>query len=158
MSEDFMAPILLVEDNEDDIFIMKRVLRLAQIKNPLQVVTDGQQALDYLSGLREFGDREKYPLPFIIFLDLKLPYLDGFEVLTWIKGQLELSSIVVVVLTSSAEEKDQQKAHALGARSYLTKPPTIQSVKNVLDSLRSYWIGRSGSLPVSPKVQDITEA
>src|ERR1051325_559322 len=112
------STILLVEDNEDDIFMMRRALRLGNFTNPLQVVTDGQQAVDYLSGTRQYAIRERHPLPFIIFLDLKLPYLDGFEILKWIRQRPELDSIVVVVLTSSAEMRDQDRAYALGARSY----------------------------------------
>ena len=102
--------ILLVEDNDDDIFMMRRALGLADVMNPLRVVTDGQQAFDYLSGAREYGNRERHPLPFLIFLDLKLPYFDGFEVLSWMRQQRALDSVVVIVLTSSAETRDQERA------------------------------------------------
>src|ERR1044071_1426153 len=132
------STILLVEDNEDDIFVMRRALRLGNFSNPLQVVTEGQQAVDYLSGARQYENRERHPLPCIIFLDLKLPYLDGFEILTWIRQQRELDSIVVVVLTSSAETRDQEKAYALGARSYLVKPPAPEALNSLFESLRSY--------------------
>ena len=70
--------ILLVEDSEDDVFIMRHALKQAQVANPLQIVTTGQAALDYLSGANEYADRVKFPLPFIVFLDLKLPYVHGF--------------------------------------------------------------------------------
>jgi CheY-like chemotaxis protein len=129
------ATLLLVEDNEDDIFMMRRAMRIGQVANPLQVVTDGQCALDYLSGSGEYGDRDRYPLPAVVFLDLKLPYVDGFEILSWLGGQPSLSSIIVVVLTSSAEVRDRQKAEALGAKSYLVKPPSAESVNDVLKSL-----------------------
>jgi CheY-like chemotaxis protein len=145
----FSSTILLVEDNEDDIFVMRRAMRLGNFSNPLQIVTDGQQAVDYLSGARQYGNRERYPLPFIIFLDLKNPYLDGFEILTWIRQQRELDSVVVVVLTSSAETRDQEQAYTLGARSYLVKPPTPQALNSVFESLKSYWLSKSDSLPVS---------
>src|SRR5437899_3388971 len=98
--------ILLVEDNEDDIFLMRRALKKAQIVTNLQSVTDGQQALDYLSGAGQFSDRGVFPLPTVVFLDLKLPYVGGFEVLAWLREQPLLNSIVVVVLTSSAENRD----------------------------------------------------
>ena len=143
--------ILLVEDSEDDVFIMKHALKQAQIANPLQIVTTGQAAMDYLSGSNGYVDREKYPLPFIVFLDLKLPYAHGFEVLAWMRLRRELSSIVVVVLTSSAEEKDHEKAYALGARSYLVKPPTAQALKDVFDSLKSFWLSKASVLPLSSK-------
>jgi CheY-like chemotaxis protein len=129
------ATILLVEDNEDDIFLMRRALKKAQAGNNLQTVTDGQQALDYLSGAGQFSDRRLFPLPMIVFLDLKLPYVGGFEVLAWLREQPLLNSIVVVVLTSSAENRDHEKASVLGARSYLVKPPTPESLRQVLELL-----------------------
>lgn len=144
------STILLVEDNEDDVFAMKRALAHGRIMNPLQVVTDGQQALDYLSGAGEYADRKCFPLPFIVFLDLKLPYVHGFEVLTWMRQQPALSSIVVVVLTSSAEHKDQDRAYTLGARSYLVKPPTPEGLIDILDSLESYWLSKADSSPLLP--------
>lgn len=148
MSSDLGTTILLVEDNEDDVFVMKRTLSLAQITNPLQIVMNGQAALDYLSGANEYANRQKYPLPFIVFLDLKLPYVHGFEILAWMKLHPELNSIVVIVLTSSDENKDHEKAYSLGARSYLVKPPTPQSLKDVFGSLTSFWLSRADVLPV----------
>src|SRR5436190_24304349 len=79
--------MLLVEDNEDDVFLLQRALKYAGIENPLHVVQDGEAALTYLSGAGVFHDRTQHPLPFIVFVDLKLPYLNGFEVLTWIRSQ-----------------------------------------------------------------------
>jgi CheY-like chemotaxis protein len=141
--------ILLVEDNDDDVFMMRRALTQADVANPLQVVTDGQQALDYLSGAREYADREQHPLPFIIFLDLKLPYFDGFEVLSWMRRERTLDSIVVIVLTSSAEPRDQERAYAMGARSYLVKPPTPDALIQIFQSLKSFWLSKTDALPVS---------
>ena len=141
--------ILLVEDNEDDVFMMRRALRQADVLNPLKVVTDGQQALDYLSGEREYADRERYPLPFIIFLDLKLPYLDGFEILSWMRRQRTLDAIVVIILTSSAEPRDQERGYAMGARSYLVKPPTPGALTGIFQSLKSYWLSKANTLPVT---------
>lgn len=100
--------------------------------------------MDYLSHEGVYTDQEKYPAPFVIFLDLKLPYLDGFEVLTWIRQQPALRPIVVVVLTGSDETRDHQKAYALGARSYLVKPPQAEHILQFMESMRSYW-GRPGS-------------
>lgn len=131
--------ILLVEDNEDDVFVFKRVLQKAAIDNPLQIATNGQKAIDYLGGIAQHGNRELSPLPFLVFLDLKLPYLSGFEVLRWIRSRPELNSILVIVLTSSPEEKDHERAYALGARSYLIKPPTPEMLLDLAKSLQSYW-------------------
>lgn len=141
--------ILLVEDNPDDVFVMKRALKKAQITNLLQVVRDGREALSYLSGAGDHADRERYPLPFIVFLDLKLPYLHGFEVLRWIRQQPSLDASLVIVLTSSAESKDNERAYALGARSYLVKPPTPEALRAVMDSLKNYWLSFYHSTPVS---------
>src|SRR5690349_21501741 len=93
--------ILLVEDDEADVFIMRNALRKAGVRSVLQVVTDGQMALDYLAGNGVYSDRVRYPLPFIVFLDLKLPYRHGFEVLSWIQTQEKLKSLIVIVLTGS---------------------------------------------------------
>jgi CheY-like chemotaxis protein len=130
------ATILLVEDNDDDVFVAKRVLNRAGITDPLQVVTDGQQALDYLSGGGQYTDRSRFPLPFLVFLDLKLPYVHGFEVLSWMRQQPILQSIPVVILTGSAETRDQDKAVALGAKAYLIKPPTPEALKQAVDQAK----------------------
>lgn len=132
--------ILLVEDNEDDVFLMKRALKAASIINPLQVVEDGQQAIDYLAGTGEFGDRSKYPLPAIIFLDLKLPIRLGLDVLQWIRGRAELDHIVVVVLTSSNEPSDLKEAYRLGANSYVVKPPTADQLLEMAKAFKWYWL------------------
>ncbi len=133
--------ILLVEDDRDDVFIFTRALENAHITHPLCVVTNGQEAVEYLTHKGKYSDPEKYPLPFVIFLDLKLPYLDGFEVLSWIRQQPTLQSIVVVVLTGSDETRDHQKAYTLGARSYLVKPPQAEDIRQFMDSMVSYWGG-----------------
>ena len=129
------SALLLVEDNEDDVFVMKRALKQAGITNPMFVVTDGQMALDYLSGAGAFSDRDKFPLPSVLFLDLKLPYVQGFEFLAWMRLHRELSSIIAVILTSSAEPRDYEKASALGVKWYLVKPPTARALSDLFSSL-----------------------
>jgi CheY-like chemotaxis protein len=131
--------ILLVEDNEDDVFAFQRALKKARVANPVQIAVDGQQAVDFLAGTGEFTDRARYPLPFLVFLDLKLPYRDGFEVLAWIKEQPHLRPVSVVILTGSDETRDHQKAYLLGARSYLVKPPSAEEIAQLLESMRSSW-------------------
>ncbi len=141
-------PILLVEDNQDDVFAIQRALERSRILNPLRLLTDGQQALEYLSGTGDYVQRDLYPLPFIMFLDLKLPYVDGFEVLAWVRQRPELQSLVSIVLTGSSESRDREEAYGLGARSYLVKPPTTRSVLEIFASLDSYWLSRSSIAPV----------
>lgn len=117
-----LPTILLVEDNEDDVFAMQRALRKAQVSHPVQVVTDGQKAIDYLSGAGAFSDRTLYPLPSLMFLDLKMPYVGGFEVLQWLREQTELRNLAVIILTGSGEQCDRDRGEKLGARGYVVKP------------------------------------
>jgi CheY-like chemotaxis protein len=140
--------ILLVEDNEDDVFLMKRALKEAGISNPLFVVEDGQQAVDYLSGIAQFADRERFPLPAIVFLDLKLPFKSGCEVLEWIRGQNVLRSLVVVVLTSSEEPGDLSRSYKLGANSYIVKPPTSEQLTDLAKSFKWYWLEYNRFAPI----------
>jgi len=134
--------ILLVEDNSDDVLLFKLALRNAKITYPLNVVTNGQEAVDYLSGTGQYADREKYPLPFMIFLDLKTPCLDGFEVLAWIERRPMFQSIAVVALSGSDEPKDHKRAYVLGGRFYLVKPPKPEELRQVIDSLRDVSAGK----------------
>lgn len=122
--------ILLVEDNEDDVFFMRRAFKQAGLTNRLELAHNGEAAIQYLSGANPFQDREKFPLPGLIFLDLKMPILNGFDVLSWIKTQPRLNTIPVAVLSSSPEDRDMKKAYELGARCYLIKPPTPQMLKS----------------------------
>lgn len=128
--------ILLVEDNEDDVFALRRAIKKAGINNPLRVATDGQQAIDFLTAAADPATRTQHPLPFVVLLDLKLPYRDGFEVLEWIRGQPHLSGLTVVMLTGSDERRDHQRASELGARSYLVKPASADDMKALLATLQ----------------------
>ncbi|HVK59416.1 MAG TPA: response regulator [Candidatus Kapabacteria bacterium] len=132
--------ILLAEDNEDDVFLMQRALKGASIANPLHIVEDGQQAIDYLLGRGQFADREKHPFPAIVFLDLKLPLKSGLEVLEWIREQPELRNLVVLILTSSSEPSDLRRAYHLGANSYLVKPPTVNQLLDLAKAFKWYWL------------------
>ena len=132
--------ILLVEDNEDDVFLMKRALKAARVMNPLYVVEDGQEAVDYLGGAGKFANRESYPLPAVVFLDLKLPLISGHDVLAWIRRQYALESVVVIVLTSSNEASDLSRSYALGANSYLVKPPTPEQLEELAKAFKWYWL------------------
>jgi CheY-like chemotaxis protein len=132
--------ILLVEDNEDDVFLMKRALKAAGITNALFVVDDGQKAIDYLSGVGEYSDRTSFPFPALVFLDLKLPLKGGLDVLGWIRGQPSLENLVVVVLTSSNEPSDLKEAYRLGANSYVVKPPTANQLIEMAKAFKWYWL------------------
>jgi CheY-like chemotaxis protein len=133
--------LLLVEDNEDDVFIFRRAYKQAKLNCPLQVAEDGEEASDYLLGQGRYADRAKHPLPALVFLDLKLPLKSGLEVLATIREQPQLANLCVVVLTSSAEERDVTRAHELGAQAYLVKPPSAATLAEVMTLLRGHLAG-----------------
>ncbi len=132
--------ILLVEDNPNDVFLIKRAFERTKILNPIYVVEDGDEAIAYLEGKEKYADRKNYPFPFLILLDLKLPKKSGFEVLGWIKKKEKLKRIPVVVLTSSSESPDINKAYDLGANSYLVKPVSFENLFEMIKTLGLYWM------------------
>jgi CheY-like chemotaxis protein len=133
-------PILQVEDEETDIFMLKTAFQRAGITNPVRVVTDGQMALDYLSGTGPFADRQQHPLPCLVLLDLKLPKLSGFEFLARIAQQPHLKKLVVIVFTSSADPADIDRAYELGASSYIPKPPDLAEATQFAQHLKGWWL------------------
>jgi CheY-like chemotaxis protein len=124
--------ILLVEDDENDVFFFRRALAKADSKLSFHLVTDGELALQYLNGQGSYADRAAHPLPDIVFLDLKLPYLSGMEVLESVQQQPALSQIPIIVLTSSPEERDRKRAFELGAKEYLVKPAASNTLLRIL--------------------------
>src|SRR2546423_12935952 len=114
--------ILLAEDDENDILLMRRAFERAGIPNPLRVVHNGQEAIDYLSGTGEFAKRDKHPIPGLLLLDLKMPWMDGFDVLKWIRSHIQFESMPVVVLTSSKLQADVDKSRQFGVYDYRVKP------------------------------------
>lgn len=134
------AIILLVEDDPNDILLMQRAFTKARLANPLQVVTDGEEAINYLSGEGKYADRDQHPIPLMILLDLKMPKRNGFEVLEWLRDHKELAHIPVVVLTASDQQPDIEKAYSLGARSYLTKPGRLEDLVQLMMRLQGYWL------------------
>ena len=135
-----LPAILLVEDDPDDVVLTEHAISKARLANPLRIVRDGEEALNYLAGRSQFADRERYPIPFLVLLDLHLPKVDGFEVLRWIKAQPGLAQLRVAVLTSSKEERDYTKALQLGANSYYRKPGSLEELVNLMLRLRAYWV------------------
>lgn len=133
-------PVLLVEDDANDVLLLRRAFVRAQIPNPLQVVTSAEQAVEYLSGEGEYGNRLKYPLPTLVLLDLKLSGKHGFEVLRWVRMHPRLKVLRVIVLTSSGQPGDVRLAHDLGANSYLIKPVDFEQLVKMSVALGSYWL------------------
>jgi CheY-like chemotaxis protein len=133
------ATILLVEDNENDALLMRHAFKRAGINNSLLRARDGEEAIDYLAGNGVFADRDLYPFPALVLLDLKMPRVDGFEVLRWIRSQMTMKGLPVTVLTSSDQQWDIEKAHELGVTSYLQKPNELYDLVALLKALQSYW-------------------
>ncbi len=132
--------ILIVEDDGNDVLLIKRAFKKAQTINPLEVVTDGEEAINYLKGEGKYTDRIQYPIPILILLDLKLPLKSGFEVLEWLKKQEGLKRIPVVILTSSSESRDINRAYDLGANTYLTKPVYFADLIEMFKTIDIYWL------------------
>ena len=134
------AHILLVEDNRMDVELTLDAFHEARLNNTVHVAANGQAALDYLLGHGEFADRAAHPLPNLILLDLKLPGVDGFEVLRQVKSTPIIKRLPVVVLTSSKEEGDRALSYDIGANSYLVKPVSFEGFLNVVREIDGYWL------------------
>lgn len=132
--------ILIVEDDPYDLKLIRRAIDKARILNPVQAVDDGEAALAYLGGAPPYENRNEHPLPVVVLLDLKLPRLSGFEVLSWLRTQPGLGRVPVVVLTSSSETPDINRAYDLGASSYLVKPVGTDALVDLLKSIQMYWL------------------
>lgn len=134
-----MKPILQVEDDPNDVILLYHALKNAGVENFVQVASDGREAIDYLQGAGKYGDREQFPLPCLVLLDLKLPYVMGLDVLKWIRQQMGME-LVVVMLTASAEEADIKTAYRLGANAFLTKPSEASKFEDMLKALNDFWL------------------
>jgi CheY-like chemotaxis protein len=133
------AHILLVEDNHMDVVLTLDAFKEARLMNTVSVARTGQEALDYLLGRGKFANREIFPMPNLVLLDLKMPGMDGFEVLRQIKTTKILKLIPVVILTSSKEEGDRTMSYDIGANSYLMKPVAFNDFVKVVKKIEEYW-------------------
>jgi CheY-like chemotaxis protein len=140
------AAILYVEDEASDVFFLKHALNRAGIEHRLVIAPDGQHAVDYLAGAGAFADRELHPLPCLILLDINLPKKSGLEVLGWIRGQAAFKSLPVLMLTSSSNPKDMEKARLLAADDYLVKPGDPLQLIELVNSFRDRWLSPQASL------------
>ncbi len=139
-----MKPVLYAEDEGDDVFFMRHVWELASIPNPLIDVKDGQEAIDYLEGKGHFSDREKYPLPCLLLLDLNLPGINGFEVLRWVRQQPEVKSLKVVIVSGSNQDTDVETARSLGITDYIVKPTSPSRLLEILEEKKGDWLSTEG--------------
>jgi CheY-like chemotaxis protein len=130
---------LLVEDSHADVLLIRRAVAKTGADVKLKVVSDGDAAVDYLEGDGIYADRDQYPLPDVVLLDLKLPRRSGFEVLEWLRRQPRLKRLPVAVLTSSRHTTDIDRAYDLGANSYLVKPVEFQALVDLMKAVDLYW-------------------
>lgn len=130
-----MTTILHVEDDPNDTLLLEHACKKAGVVFDLRAVSDGDQAIAYLRGINDFSDRNKYPLPKLILLDLKMPRLSGFDVLAWLRSDEAFRGVPVVVLTSSNHDADVKRAYDLGAKSYLVKPVGFEALVELVKTL-----------------------
>jgi CheY-like chemotaxis protein len=135
-----LSPILAAEDEESDRLILELAFRRAGLPQPLVIVRDGQEAVDYLSGKGHYADRSTHPLPGLLVLDLKMPRMNGFDVLAWLAKQPDFQHLPVVVLSSSADELDVNKARELGAREYFVKPHRLEELREIARQMHARWL------------------
>src|SRR4029079_7410473 len=122
------ATVLLAEDDADDILLTQIAFEKARLANPLQVVRDGEEAIDYLKGAGRFADRRQFPLPILLLLDLKMPKANGFQVLEWLRQHTDFGRLSVAFMTSPDHDPHISRAYQLGADSYLRKPPDAMAL------------------------------
>lgn len=131
--------ILLVDDSDDDAFLFERAVNRVGLGIQTHHVSNGQAAIDYLLSTGSFTDRQKYPLPNVIMLDLKMPVCDGFDFLAWKRGQASLACIPTIVMTSSSLEQDIRRSYELGAHSFTTKVNSTDTLCERISALRDWW-------------------
>src|SRR5829696_3715046 len=140
-----LRPILAAEDEETDRLILSLAFEQAKLSHPLVTVRDGKECVDYLSGAAAFADRVTHPLPALLLLDLKMPRMDGFEVLAWLATQPHFKNLPICVLSSSSDDSDVQKARQLGAWDYFIKPHALPNLIKILHRLQTLCLSADKS-------------
>ena len=142
--------ILLAEDDPNDVILFQRAMERASLSaDSLKVVRDGEKAISYLSGQGIYADRDVYPLPALLLLDLKMPRKSGPEVLSWLRKHPQLRYLIVVFLTSSNSSEDVRLAYEAGANSYLVKPVEFTEMVEMIRHVTFYWLEMNVKLPLS---------
>ena len=130
--------ILLVDDSENDRLLMRAAFKKAGFVIPLQEVHNGEEAIGYLKGAGSYGDREQFPLPTVMLMDLNMPMKNGFDVLTWVRAQSGLKRMSIIVLTASMRAEDIERAFDLGANAFLVKPGNLDALTAMIRCLRDW--------------------
>jgi len=147
--------LLVVDDDENDIRLLRRAFLKVGVDVYMEVVHDGEEAIQYLRGEDRFGDRQMFPLPRLLLLDLKMPRASGFEVLEWVRKQVGLRRMLVVVMTNSDEPEDVDRAYDLGANSFLKKPDDFSNLIKVTQRLHDYWMETNLCPNCAPSRRDL---
>jgi CheY-like chemotaxis protein len=131
--------ILMVDDSAEDVFFVKRALEKSNVRHVLYSVSDGAEAIAYLTGEHQYSDRQKFLFPNVLLCDLKMPGMDGFAVLEWLQSHPQCRVIPTIVFSSSSHESDVHRSYVLGANAYLEKPTTMEGLAETIRSLYSFW-------------------
>jgi len=142
--------ILIADDDPDFVVLFQIALKNAGFSNDVQVASTGAELMDYLEGRGEYADRKAHPMPALAFIDLKLPFRHGFEVLRWIRNQPELNDLIVVIMSGFSFANEAEVAHDLGANAFLAKPTRFGSLVEVLKQYREEWCPAGPTAPALP--------
>lgn len=132
--------ILLAEDDENEVFFVRESFKKAGIVNPLEVVKNGQEAMDYLSGEGQYADRSRFPLPCLIILDLQMPRRTGIDVLEWLRAQPDLRCLPVIIHSGSSQESDVDKLYQRGANAFVVKPGSMIERIDLATHIKGFWL------------------
>ena len=139
--------ILQIEDEPSDVLFMQMAMQAAGLENRLIVARDGREAIAYLKGEGQYVDRQQYPLPGLVLLDLRLPYIPGLDVLKWLREQPSFAHTPVLVLSSSDQDADVEAAYHLGAQGYLVKPALVSELERIVRLIKRYWLDSDAPPP-----------
>ena len=146
-----MKTILQVEDDPNDVFFLQKAMKRMGVTNPIQVASDGQEAIDYLQGAGKFADRGQFPFPCLVLLDLKLPYVMGLNVLKWIREQ-PWTNLPVIMFSASAEDTDIAASYRLGANAFLRKPSEARQLEEMVRGIKDFWLTHN-TLPQETRME-----
>jgi CheY-like chemotaxis protein len=152
-----MGPsVLIVDDSENDLLLMRRAFKKAEFDLPFKVVTGGEQAIAYLCGEGEYRDREKFPLPTVLLLDLNMPGMSGFEVLRWIRNHQHFKRLCVIILSASMRKEDVESSFDFGANAFLVKPADLLELIDLMRRLRDWMHVDQFAAPIeSTRVEEL---
>jgi CheY-like chemotaxis protein len=139
--------ILLVEDSPDDVLLIERAFQKADLRHPLRSVTDGRKAIEYLDGVNDYSDRDAFPFPGLVILDLKMPVVGGFDVIRWMRSHAQAKLVPIIVLASSSLPADVNRAYELGANAFMVKPADHRALEQLLRTMGEFWLANEGPHP-----------